>query len=84
MLAQLYASALNLVIAGSSITDPQSPLLKPTEGPYKYTTTQIVGGLIFDITVSVIMLSWLFYVGYRTYGPPATWFRRRTTTQTQP
>lgn len=84
MLTPIFASALNL-LAQSSITDPESPIVKTgkAEGPYQYSTTQIVGGLIFDITVSVIMLSWLFYVAYRTYGPPGNWFHRRTTTQAQ-
>jgi hypothetical protein len=81
MLATLYASGLNL-LAQASITDPESPIVKSgsREGPYEYTHTQIVGGLIFDIIVSVLLLTWLFYVGYRNYGPPAQWFRRRRTT----
>ena len=81
MLATLYASALNL-LAQSSITDPESPIIKTgkAEGPYQYSHTQIVGGLIFDIIVSLLLLAWLFYVGYRNYGPPANWFRRQKTT----
>ena len=75
MLTQMYAAAINLVASGS-ITGKDSVLFD--KKPKSYTHGQIVGGLIFDITVSVILLSWLFYVCYRTYGPPSNWFRRQT------
>lgn len=73
MLIQFWATAVNL-LADGSIVGKDSALLGPKT---KYTHTQIVGGLIFDITVSVILLSWLFYVSYRTYGTPNKWFHRR-------
>jgi hypothetical protein len=75
VLTQTFAAAINLVASGS-ITGKDTVLFD--KSPPKYTHGQIVGGLIFDITVSVILLSWLFYVSYRTYGPPTAWFRRRT------
>ena len=79
MLTQMYAAAINLVASGS-IEGKDSALFKAK--PPKYTHGQIVGGLIFDITVSVLLLSWLFYVCYRTYGPPTEWFRRQAATPT--
>lgn len=79
MLTQTFGAAINLVASGS-IEGKNSVLFQPK--PPKYTHTQIVGGLIFDIIVSTILLSWLFYVSYRTYGPPTEWFRRRASTPT--
>ena len=73
MLTQLWATTINLVASGS-IRSKDSALFTPK--PKHYTHTQIVGGLIFDITVSVLLLSWLFAVAYRTYGSPIAWLSR--------
>ena len=74
MLTNFYQAAFGL-LANGSITDPNSALIHPGK---KYTHTQIVGGVIFDVTVIVILLGVMFYIGYREYGSPTTWFRRRT------
>ena len=76
MLTQMWATAINLLASGS-ITGKDSVLTSPK--PKHYTHTQIVGGLIFDITVSVLLLAWLFAVAFKTYGPPNKWFARRST-----
>ena len=79
MLTLMYTTVFNL-IAGGSLTDKNSALFKPH--PPKYTHTQIVWGLVFDIVVVLTLLSWLFYVAYRTYGGPGAWFHRQRTETT--
>jgi hypothetical protein len=63
----MLASAVHIV-AGGSITDPNSPLI--TKAPYKYTHHQIVAGLTVDIILTVLCLSWMVFVWYRNYYRP--------------
>jgi hypothetical protein len=77
----LYTTAMNLLAAGAgSITGEESVLFE--KNPPDYTDTQIVAGLVFDILVELILISFLCYVGYKTYGGLGNWFRRQKTTET--
>jgi len=70
MLSTIVAAAGKLVVAaGGAIDDPDSALFAPKT--FKYTHTQIVGGLIVDIAIEVVLLSLLFYAAWRYWGPPA-------------
>lgn len=69
MLSTIIAAADKLVVAaGGAINDPDSALFHPT---FKYSHTQIVGGLIVDITITVLLLSGMFYAAWRYWGPPS-------------
>jgi hypothetical protein len=70
MLSTIIAAANQFVVAkGGAIDDPDSALFAPKS--FKYTHTQIVGGLIVDITITVVLLSLLFYAAWRYWGPPS-------------
>jgi len=70
MLSTIVAAANQLVVAaGGAIDDPDSALFAPKS--FKYTHTQIVGGLIVDIAIEVALLTALFYAAYRYWGPPS-------------
>lgn len=65
----LYA----IFLAVDKLTDTDSVINKP----YVYTDTQKVGGLIYTIAVTVILVSILLLIAYRNFGPPA----RRATSE---
>jgi hypothetical protein len=65
----LYA----IFLAVDKLTDTDSVINKP----YTYTDTQKVGGLIFDIGITLILVSILLLIAYRNFGPPA----RRATSE---
>ena len=69
MLNLVAAAATKLYVAGGSILSNNSALLAPK--PPKYTHHEIVRGLAFDITVSTILISLMFYCAYLNWGPPA-------------
>ena len=54
-------------VAGRSIYDIN--FANTMKHPPKYTHEQIVGGLIIDITATVLLLLWMVFVWYRYYGP---------------
>ena len=59
----LYA----IFLAVDKLTDTDSVINKP----YSYTDTQRIGGLIFDIGITLILVSLLVLIAYRNFGPPA-------------
>jgi hypothetical protein len=62
-----------MLIAVDSLTDKASVINKP----FTYTDTQKVGGLIFDIAVTLILVGLALLIAYRNFGPPA----RRATSE---
>ena len=69
MLSTIVAAAGKVVVAaGGAINDPDSALFHPK---FKYTHTQIVGGLIVDITITCLLLTGMFYAAWRYWGPPS-------------
>jgi high-affinity nickel permease len=56
-----------MILAADSLTDKGSIINQP----YTYTHTQKVGGLIYTITVTVILVSIALLIAYRNFGPPA-------------
>jgi hypothetical protein len=68
MLTTLVAAADKLVVAGGSITDKNSALFHPA---FRYTHHQKVAGMIFDVTVTVLLMIGWAVISYRNWGPPA-------------
>ena len=68
MHTMVAAAATKFVVAGGSITSPNSVLEHPN---FKYSHHQIVGGVIFDAVVTVSLLAAMFYAAYRYWGPPS-------------
>jgi hypothetical protein len=68
MLNVVAAAGAKFVVAGGSILSKNSVLFHPK---FKYSHEQIVGGVIFDATVTVLLLGAMFYAAYRYWGPPA-------------
>lgn len=56
-----------MILAVESLTGDESVVNKP----YAYTETQKVGGLIFTITVTVILVLLALLIAYRNFGPPS-------------
>jgi hypothetical protein len=69
MLSTIIAAANFVVAKGGAIDDPDSALFAPKT--FKYTHTQIVGGLIVDIVIEVLLLAALGYAAWRYWGPPS-------------
>ena len=69
MLNLIATAGMKLYVAGGSILSNNSALLAPK--PPKYTHHEIVRGLAFDITVTTILLSLMFYCAYLNWGPPS-------------
>ena len=69
MLATTVLAAANkLIVAGGSITDKGSALFHPA---FRYSHHQKVSGAIFDIVVTVTLITLSGVIAYRNYGPPA-------------
>lgn len=56
-----------MLIAVDSLTDKASVINKP----FTYTDTQKVGGLIFDVAVTLILVGLALLIAYRNFGSPA-------------
>jgi hypothetical protein len=69
MLNTIVAAADRIVVAaGGAINDPDSALFHPT---FKYTNTQLVGGIVIDAVITVSLLAAMFYAAWKYWGPPS-------------